>query len=434
MSRRFASALAFLALGGCGLSADFAPPRRDASVSGIDAFGLDADLDAGPRPDAWIDPSVDASIDAHEPLDALREDTALDAPFVATDAWTDDGGVDPVCGTAIDGEPCGEFPPRLCVSGRCVVAGCGDGYVGAGEACEPVMHSACDPRTCQWPCNGDLECPSTECTSGTCVDHSCHYEDVAGVCTLPPDGGMATPGRCVGGLCGPTNCGDHIVEPSAGEDCDPPGPGCTACRFDCATNEDCQNGDPCDGREVCRPVDGAAGVVVGQVCEADPSTVPCTASGCFVPTCEPISTNAARCGRVLVGDDDHDGFVEGASCGEFGGDCDDTDPRRNPGTPEICSNGIDDDCNPSTSDGVGSIAHWCLDADGDRFGDPDVTMESCSAPGPEWVLDCTDCFDTPDPVRRATARLVNPGQTSYFAAPYLDASGAESFDYDCRNG
>ncbi|MBX7190452.1 MAG: putative metal-binding motif-containing protein [Sandaracinaceae bacterium] len=432
MSRRIASVLTLLALGGCGLSADFAPPRRDASAAGMDAASdaaspdaaPDADLDAGPRPDAWSDPRFDAAIDAQEqPVDGFREDTHLDAP--ATDAWSGDAGLDPACTTAIDGEPCGDFPPQLCVSGRCVVAGCGDGFVGAGEACEPVMHPACDPRTCQWPCNDDFGCPGTDCTRGTCMDHLCHYENVVGSCTFAADTGTTT-GVCVAGLCSPVHCGDGIVETATGELCDPPGLGCTGCRFDCATNEDCQNGDPCDGREVCRPITDAGGRVTGRVCEADPASIPCTAGPCFAPTCVPMSSDAPRCGQVLVGDDDHDGFVEGMTCGSFGGDCDDTDPRRHPGLPEICANGIDDDCNPATADGAGAIVRWCRDADGDHFGDRLVTMESCSAPGPDWVLDCSDCLDTNE--------LVNPGQTSYFAAPYLDASGTESFDYDCRNG
>ena len=40
-------------------------------------------------------------------------------------------------------------------------------------------------------------------------------------------------------------------------------------------------------------------------------------------------------------DDDHDGYLE-EECG--GEDCNDTDPRVNPGHSEVPDNGIDDDC------------------------------------------------------------------------------------------
>src|SRR5262249_38324823 len=41
-------------------------------------------------------------------------------------------------------------------------------------------------------------------------------------------------------------------------------------------------------------------------------------------------------------DDDADGFVS-AACG--GNDCNDLDPQVNPGAPELCSDGVDNDCN-----------------------------------------------------------------------------------------
>ncbi|MCB9792671.1 MAG: putative metal-binding motif-containing protein [Alphaproteobacteria bacterium] len=56
--------------------------------------------------------------------------------------------------------------------------------------------------------------------------------------------------------------------------------------------------------------------------------------------------------RILYVDEDGDGFgdraqgacVEGLGLVAEGGDCDDDDPAVNPGAPEVCDNGVDDDC------------------------------------------------------------------------------------------
>jgi hypothetical protein len=52
-------------------------------------------------------------------------------------------------------------------------------------------------------------------------------------------------------------------------------------------------------------------------------------------------------------DDDLDGYTVGD------GDCDDTDATVNPGMPEVCGDGIDNDCDPSTGDSGAD-----LDSDG----------------------------------------------------------------------
>jgi len=67
-------------------------------------------------------------------------------------------------------------------------------------------------------------------------------------------------------------------------------------------------------------------------------------------------------------------------------DCNDSNAAVNPGATEIPGNGIDDDCNPATSD--------CKDLDGDGYGNP--ASAACAHP----QLDCND----------ANA-AVNPGAT-----------------------
>ncbi|MCB0793886.1 MAG: putative metal-binding motif-containing protein, partial [Flavobacteriales bacterium] len=66
------------------------------------------------------------------------------------------------------------------------------------------------------------------------------------------------------------------------------------------------------------------------------------ANGCFVI----IPGVSAANGGCL--DADLDGFYHIAGCGPV--DCDDTDPQVNPGSTELCGNGLDDDCDGGTDD------------------------------------------------------------------------------------
>lgn len=72
---------------------------------------------------------------------------------------------------------------------------------------------------------------------------------------------------------------------------------------------------------------------------------------------------------------------------------------------EIASNGVDDDCNPLTSDSAPpppcTVKSWYYDQDGDTFGRLDTRYDSCTAPT-GYVERDGDCVDT-DP-------NVNPGK------------------------
>ncbi|MDG1480426.1 MAG: putative metal-binding motif-containing protein, partial [Myxococcota bacterium] len=62
---------------------------------------------------------------------------------------------------------------------------------------------------------------------------------------------------------------------------------------------------------------------------------------------------------------------------ETGEDCDDTNPAAFPGGEEVCD-GADNDCDGDTDEGV-TTTHY-EDGDGDGFGDPGSTTESCDLP------------------------------------------------------
>lgn len=69
-------------------------------------------------------------------------------------------------------------------------------------------------------------------------------------------------------------------------------------------------------------------------------------------------------------------------------DCDDDDPTRSPGATEVCD-GVDQDCDGLVDDDAQNAPTWYADADGDGFGDPLTSYQSCTG-GVEAGADCDD--------------------------------------------
>ena len=83
-------------------------------------------------------------------------------------------------------------------------------------------------------------------------------------------------------------------------------------------------------------------------------------------------------------------------------DCDDSRLAVNPAAAEVCD-GVDNDCDGVIDeDDATDAVTWYADADGDGYGDPAVTTQSCSRPT-GYVADATDCDDG--------SGDVNPGAT-----------------------
>ncbi len=391
MTLRLSLAALALLLPGCGLVLDAASPSDG------------AELDAG------------LGIDASEPgADAA---TSVDA-----DTTRDDAGGEPVdCADVGDGVECATSPRFICLHGSCALSFCGDGFVdrGAGEACEPEGDTSCGVG-CQRQCVEDTDCESANpCVASTCVDGRCASEERVGACPL----GDGDDGTCAGGVCRPTGCGNHEIEPDRGEECEgTPVDGCVGCRLACHANLDCDDGDPCNGIERCeRVVSETTGELLGRRCERGEPVVCDAGDDCHTARC--VADGArARCEQVAI-DRDGDGFLD---CE----DCDPTDPNIHPGAVEIC-NMADDDCDGMVDEETGS-AVWCLDRDGDGYGDPAMTRTSCERPTEgAWVRDCRDCWDSDRGAFRARAALVHPGQTAFFTSAYMREDGTSSFDYDC---
>lgn len=79
-------------------------------------------------------------------------------------------------------------------------------------------------------------------------------------------------------------------------------------------------------------------------------------------------------------DNDNDGYGNGQGC--LGPDCDDGNPRVNPGRTEVCGNLLDDDCNNGDRVCVGQGSGNCVDNDNDGYG----TQGMC----PQGIGDCND--------------------------------------------
>jgi hypothetical protein len=73
------------------------------------------------------------------------------------------------------------------------------------------------------------------------------------------------------------------------------------------------------------------------------------------------------------------------------GDCDDSNAQVNPDAAEAC-NGIDDNCNGQTDEGV--LSTFYANVDGDAYGNPDVSTQACTAPSGYIAVpgDCNDSY------------------------------------------
>ncbi len=338
--------------------------------------------DAGPR----VTRDAGARDGALPPLDGAPDDGGLpagdgavpDGGTPADDATAPDGGPPAPDGgqSANDGGPPGDgdVPPP---DGGALPP---DGAPPAG--CEGVV---CDDRN---PCTTDT------CDGGRCVFAP------AGAGTACGDGDPCNGAETCDGS-GACNAGAPVVcrsdDPCLAASCDPVSGRCRVARIAgcCAEDDECVSGDVCldarcdPGRRQCaeeRNPDccradadcGPAGACVEAFC--DPATARCATrpvadccardadcpevDGCTAFACDrgacverPVAgccvtdvdcggaqgCENARCRPLADLDRDDDGAPADV-------DCDDRDPARFPGHPEVCEGGVDEDCDAQADD------------------------------------------------------------------------------------
>ena len=207
----------------------------------------------------------------------------------------------------------------------------------------------------------------------------------------------------------------------------------------CIDDEECDDGEYCNGLELCDPeaagaddfgcLAGSEPCLEGEVCIEE--TDSCEEPDCLEPDVDGDGHDAAVCGGDDCDDadanrypgnpevcdaDDHDedcdpitfGFRDNDGDGEpdreccnldeasgeatCGSDCDDNRPGVNPTVPEVCD-GLDNDCNGEVDEGV--LITFFADADGDGYGslDPEAsTVEDCTQPV-GYAASRNDCDD-----------------------------------------
>jgi gliding motility-associated-like protein len=249
-------------------------------------------------------------------------------------------------------------------------------------------------------CGNDIDedCDGLDliCSSGGCMDiTACNYDETAtendGSCFYPETDFLDCDGNCLSDVDGDGICDEIEVGGCTDElacDYNPFATDAGLCTYPQA--EIC-NGldDDCDG-------DTDNGVLLNFYLDFDmdgfgnPEQVifACQAPTGYVDNLEDCDDN-----QITFNDSDGDGYgsADAIGCGVVlnNSDCDDDNASIHPDAVELCNN-VDEDCDEEVDEFVTSTFY--LDADGDGFGNPSETIESCEIVL-GYVANADDCDD-----------------------------------------
>jgi cysteine-rich repeat protein len=213
---------------------------------------------------------------------------------------------------APNGTAC-EADGSYCRGGSCALASCGDAAIDPGEECDDgdlENGDGCD-NDCMLSCSGDCDDPDVCNGDEMCVDNVCEPGMPAPTGTeCDRDGDPLTRDICLGAGCVRSICGDGYLD--GGEECDDGnldnGDGCdNDCRWSCATDMDCSDGDVCNGSERC-----------GGMTHRCESTAPATDG-------TPCPGGRCSAGRCVAGSDSGVSSADAGSS-DAGGPCAPTAP------------------------------------------------------------------------------------------------------------
>ncbi len=163
----------------------------------------------------------------------------------------------------------------------------------------------------------------------------------------------------------------------------------------CATKD--ADGDGFSGTDDCDDTNALVNSTAAEICDGIDND--CDGA---VDDEDPDGATDATLAYSDVDLDGYGGVEIGTSCTapvgavRVGGDCDDVNGDLNPGAVEVCD-GVDNNCDdlvdaddPNFDSSVVVLAY--ADADTDGFGDPNTSVDACTAPA-GYVADSTDCND-----------------------------------------
>lgn len=154
---------------------------------------------------------------------------------------------------------------------------------GGSDPADPVPDAAVLP-----PADGGGTLPDAQLPPGDA-------EAPVATCTPLSNGSACGEGGiCIDAICTPSRCGDGVLDPLLGEECEDAnelsGDGCSLCRFECKANTDCNDGVVCNGAETCDLINHTcvlgAPAMAGTACMIDATTAGvCHQATCVSPGC-----------------------------------------------------------------------------------------------------------------------------------------------------
>jgi len=325
----------------------------DDGVCGPTEDSCDCPQDCGP-PSAGEEPGVACADGADNDCDGNAD---CDDPDCVGEPGCPECFVDADCD---DGQRCNGLETCDPVDGVCVAGtppSCDDGFACTTDSCDPAANG------------GAGACVNTpndaDCDNG-------QYCDGAETCAPSVPG--AGPDGCVAGT--PPSCDDGFA--CTTDSCDPAANGGAGACVNTPNDAYCDNGQFCDGAEMCVPSNPAA----------DPSGCMAGFDPCPNTNCDEINDVCTDC---LLDEDCHDGQLCNGleTCDTVNGTC-------VPGTPPSCDDGFGcttDSCDPFANGGGGA----CLNTPSDSFCDNGQFCdgaESCvptnPSAGPDGCVGGTD--------------------------------------------